>query len=114
MSQKKFGDISLKGLLEAHGDHLTDARSVTRSRSRVGGIWLASCFGAEREADSITDEDALLYRHWLEAHGGLRLSTIECLCRQARGIFRFGVRKGLVRRNPFATKPHAPRREVGK
>jgi hypothetical protein len=114
MSEKKFGEISLKGLLEAHGDHLTDARSVTRSRSRMGGIRLASCFGAEREADSITDADALLYRDWLEAQRGPRLSTVECLCRQARRIFRFGVRKELVRRNPFATKPHAPGREVGK
>lgn len=114
MSEEKAGGITLNGLLKAHSDYLANARSFTRSRFRMGGTRLASYFGAEREADSITDEDALLYRHWLETHAGLRPSTVESLCRQARQVFRFGVRKELVRRNPFATKPHAPGREVGK
>ena len=95
------------------GDLVRDFResmnvAVTTTRHiRVVTDNLLSCFGEERELQSLTTADARQFRTWLAKSGDIKggplaSTTVSRRARRAKQIFKHAVDREWLRKSPFA------------
>lgn len=80
----------------------TGITSGTRDKLQNARDWLEAYFGATREMDSITPDEAGFFREWLGSDGKLAENSIRGICRKSRQFFRSAVGQRVIRENPFA------------
>ena len=97
---------SLGGFLSDYMRSRTNIEQGTRDNLETAKRWLIKFFGEQRELDSITPGEADEYRAWLGFEGKQAPNTVKRLCGRAKQFFRAGLRRRLIRENPFQDMKH--------
>lgn len=93
---------TLSGFIADYLFARTGITSGTRDKLQNARDWLEAYFGATREMDSITPDEAGFFREWLGSDGKLVENSIRGICRKSRQFFRSAVGQRVIRENPFA------------
>jgi integrase len=94
--------VTLGEMLEAFdAEALTRVKASTRVRQGQARVHLLEHFGGARPAGSITTPEAEAWRAWL-LDSGYAKATVSKAVQIARQMFRWGVKREMIDRNPFA------------
>jgi integrase len=93
---------TLSGFIADYLADRTGITSGTRQNLQNARDWLTEYFGAEREMDSITPDEAGFFREWLGSDEKLAENTIRGICRKSRQLFRSAVGQRVIGSNPFS------------
>ena len=90
--------------LDQYIEKRTDVGERTRENYRQSRRCLLEFFAEDRRMDSITPEEAIDYRRWLQSPDGAGLAeaTASRRCGRARQFFKSALRSRLIQTNPFA------------